>query len=235
MLEDKLDKLSIQNKLNLLTLMRSAKTYNDKILDFMLYYADVNFDMLGYEDTLNIILTVLSAKKVNPFELLYRLRIKFNESYKELRPFVILRTLSVYTKMRMLFMEQLFENIFKVIGDDKVVKEFNHIDSVLIINYLNKSRYKDSSIFEKYLKKVMDNIKMLNEVHLKTLLLTLADMNYPKIEIYLEIYKHFNLITVIDDIQKEEVLTEFEIKYFKTICDYIIENSKQPATPQIAQ
>ena len=82
MLEDKLDKLSIQNKLNLLTLMRSAKTYNDKILDFMLYYADVNFDMLGYEDTLNIILTVLSAKKVNPFELLYRLRIKFNESYK---------------------------------------------------------------------------------------------------------------------------------------------------------
>jgi hypothetical protein len=227
LLEDKLEKYNIQNKIHMISLMRYAKTYNDRILDYMLYYAEMNFELLSYEDILNIILTVLSAKKVNPFELMYRLRTRFNATFRELRPFQVLRTLNVYSKIKMHFMEQMYENIFKTLGDEKTVKTMNHIDGVMILNYYSKARYKDDELFERYLKLVLERIKNLNEFQLRILLLTLADLNYPKVEIYWLIYQHFNLIKVIGDIQKEETLTEFENQYFKAICDYVESKQKQ--------
>ena len=112
--EDLVHEYNIQNKMKILNMMRYTRVYNDKLLDYFMFYADANFDLLNYEDLFNIVYVVTIAKRVNPFELIYRLRIKFNQVKDDLRPYTVLKTLAMYVKMKMNFMEQTFENIFTI-------------------------------------------------------------------------------------------------------------------------
>jgi hypothetical protein len=227
-MEEVFESLNIQNKMMILRIMRVSKVYNPPILDYMLNYCDQNFDLMTYEDLFDVIWTVFQERSINPYEMFYKLRIKFNENYKTLKPFTIIRTLGVYCKLKMNFMEGMYENMFKIIGEEKTLREFNHIDAVLVLNYYGKIRYKDEKLFERYLEKVKANLSKYSENHLKILLLTLADLNYQDKSIYLSIYKHYNLLQLISDIEKEETLTEFEKQYFQAVCEYIISKNEVP-------
>ena len=104
-LEDKLEKTNIQNKINALYLMRASRIYNYRILDYMLSYSELNFDLLTYEDVLYLVITVNQARMISPYELMYKLRNRFYSCYTELKPYVVLKTLGLFCKMRLMYME----------------------------------------------------------------------------------------------------------------------------------
>src|SRR5690349_5055685 len=82
--EDTIDDFNIQEKIKVINLMKLCKVYNDKLLDSILHFTEINFIHMNYNDLLNILITNHGARRITPFELLYKMRNRFNETYREL-------------------------------------------------------------------------------------------------------------------------------------------------------
>ena len=220
--EDVIDSLNIQNKLAILSLMRNSGIYNHKILDFMLYYTEMNFDNLSYEDLLNIVRTNNGARKISPFEIFFRLRNRFNEQYDEFKSTVIITTLGVFCKARMMYSESLYENAFKCVQKEGFIESLRPLEAVLVLNYYSKTRYRDQQLFDSLFTKVLDNIKGLNKLYMKILLLTLADLNYPNKEVYMKLYQSFTASMIAEEKFDDDSLPEIEEEdYMQVIQDFI--------------
>ena len=220
MFEESMDKYSIQEKMKILILMKSSRVFNDKILDFMLYYAEMNIETLNYDDLLLVFSTNMAAKRFTPFELAYKLRNQFNIIYRNLKPPTILKTFGVLCKIRMTFTETFNENIIKYFEQPGVLKEISSNNAVLVLNYYSKIKYRDNEFFNKYLAIIQKDVDPLNEVSLRILLLTLADLNYQDYEIYYLLFQRFNLLNLINEIQKDDI-SKSEQEYLQAVCDYI--------------
>jgi hypothetical protein len=228
MAEDCLSTMTIQNKMRVVNLMRASKVSNDKILDFMLYYVEMNFPSMRYDDMLSITLACTGAKRITPFEIVYSLKNSFNKIHKELTPTVVLKSLGAFCKLRLMYTETLYENIFRVLGTETVVGGLTSIDCVLIINYYSKVNYRDSELLEKFINKVKGDLSPLNSIHLKILVLSLAELNYSDYSIYGTLFNKFkNLMDVIQALRKEENCDQFEEVYLKAICEYISPGSSE--------
>jgi len=229
--EEKMDTLNFQQKNNILRLMRQSGVYNYKILDFMLYYVEMNYLQLSYENMLLIIKTNLNARKITPFELIYKLRNKFNQSYMQLEPLVIVSTLMSFSKMRLFFIEPFYENIFSRLNDS--LKKLTIVDCVMILNAYCKIKYRDEIFFEKCLNKIQKNLAPLGRIHTKILILALANINHPNKSIFFELCHHHNILTLIKEIQDDNDVPQFEKDYLQAIYDLII--SEFPNPPEVPQ
>lgn len=213
--------LNIQGKMRIINLMRVCKTYNNKLLDSVLIFAEMNFTNLNYDDLLNIMITNHGARRVTPFEMLYKMRNRFNETFRELKPGTVIKTLGLFCKNRMVYTETFYENIFRILFDDAILKDFTSIDCVLTLNYYSKIKYRDQEFMEKFISKIEGNLKPLNEIQLKILLFSLAELNYKNDKTYTLMYQQFNLLKLIKEMKEEKGLTQFEQDYFQTIIDII--------------
>ena len=221
MYQDSIDTLNIQNKIRIMNLMRRSQVYNYKILDFMLYYTEMNFENLSYEDILKIVMTNIGAAKMIPYEILFRIRNRFNKE-NDLRPSLIILTLAVFIRAKLMFTEPLYENAFKRIQDPDFIRALQPREIVMILNYYSKSKYRDQQLFDSLFQELINNIQSVNKIYMKILLLTLADLNYPDKETYAELYKTFNMLMKAEEKSFTEIVPDLEEEeYIQVIPEYI--------------
>ncbi len=201
--------------------MRRSQVYNYKILDFMLYYTEMNFENLSYEDLLKIVMTNIGAAKVTPYEILFRIRNRFNKQ-NDLRPSLIILTLAVFIRAKLMFAEPLYENAFKRIQDPDVIRSLQPREIVMILNYYSKSKYRDQQLFDSLFQELINNIQSVDKIYMKILLLALADLNYQDKETYAELYKTFNMLMKAEDKPFGENIPDLEEEeYMQVIPEYI--------------
>lgn len=228
MAENSLDTMTIQNKMKMVNMMRASKVANNRILDFMLYYSEMNFQSMRYDDLLNVLLACMSAKTITPYELAYNLKNSFNKFYKEFTPTTIVKTLGAFCKLRLMYTETMYDNIFRTLQTDIVMKSLTSSDCVLIINYYSKINYRDSELLESFMEKVKEDLSSLNGVHLRILVLSLAELNYSDYSVYGVLFGKFkNFFEVIQGIRKEENRPKLEEEYLKAVCEYISPGSSE--------
>ena len=85
----------------IVNLMKYTKVFNDKILDYMLYYVNSNFDKMNIDDIIHILDTVSSNRKITPYELLYKLRNKIQNNQYHYSPIQTLKILNLFTRIKM--------------------------------------------------------------------------------------------------------------------------------------
>lgn len=201
--------------------MRRSQVYNYKILDFMLYYTEMNFENLSYEDLLKIVMTNIGAAKVTPYEILFRIRNRFNKQ-NDLRPSLIILTLAVFIRAKLMFAEPLYENAFKRIQDPDVIRSLQPREIVMILNYYSKSKYRDQQLFDALFQELINNIQSVDKIYMKILLLALADLNYQDKETYAELYKTFNMLMKAEEKPFGENIPDLEEEeYMQVIPEYI--------------
>ena len=211
--------------------MRRSQVYNYKILDFMLYYTEMNFENLSYEDLLKIVMTNIGAAKVTPYEILFRIRNRFNKQ-NDLRPSLIILTLAVFIRAKLMFAEPLYENAFKRIQDPDVIRSLQPREIVMILNYYSKSKYRDQQLFDSLFQELINNIQSVDKIYMKILLLALADLNYQDKETYAELYKTFNMLMKAEDKPFGENIPDLEEEeYMQVIPEYIGTDKPDLADP----
>lgn len=187
----------------------------------MLYYTEMNLENLTYEDLLKIVMTNIAAAKVMPYEILFRIRNRFNKQ-NNLRPSLIILTLAVFIRARLMFMEPLFENAFKRIQDPDFISSLRPREIVMILNYYSKSKYRDQQLFDSLFQELINNIQSVDKIYMKILLLALADLNYPDKETYAELYKTFNMLMKAEQKPFSDIIPDLEEEeYIQVIPEYI--------------
>ena len=226
-LKKDIDKYNIQQMVSVLFFMKNTKVYDDDILDFLLYYVEINFDNLTYQDKLSIINIIHSNRKMIPYELVYRLRNKFNDIHLTLEDIWIIKTLKLFSKLKMTYTEIMFENIFKRMIDPKFLENCFDSDYVWILFAYSKIKFREQEFFERIIHKVITNIKKLKFLPLKIFLISLSELQFDDMSVYIKLLDQFNIITFMEDLKVDPEIKAIDRQYFQKICDYLINYEKE--------
>ena len=226
-LEKDIEKYNIQQMVLILFFMKTTKVYNDDILDFLLYYVEINFDNLIYQDKLNIINIIFSNRKIVPYELVYKLRNKFNNIHLSLEDKWILKTLKLFSKLKMTYTEIMFENIFKRMIDPKFLENCLDDDYVWILFAYSKIKFREKEFFDIIIDKIITNIKTLEFLRLKIFLISLSELQFDDMNVYINLLDQFNIINIMEDLKIDPEIKAIDRQYFQKICDYLINYKKE--------